>query len=201
MGTPDEVLAFWLDECTPADWYKSDPVFDAKIKDKFGPTWKQATEGALGLWLTYPSGTLAYIILTDQFPRNMFRDQGRAFETDDLARAAAKMAIERHWDMKIDEPARQFFYLPLMHAENLCDQDRAVRLIHTRMPQSGAANAPHAQAHRQIIRDFGRFPYRNAALGRRSTEAEQEFLASGGYGGVFKSIQNTENLSDIVEAD
>lgn len=199
MVTPDQVLAFWLDECAPSDWYKSDPVFDAKIRDKFQAAWQEAKEGALGLWLTYPSGTLAYIILTDQFPRNMFRDSAAAFDTDDLARAAAKMAIERHWDMKIDEPARQFFYLPLMHAENLCDQDRAVRLIHTRMPDTGAQNAPHAQAHRQIIRDFGRFPYRNAALGRRSTQAEQDFLDAGGYGTVIKAVQNCDKLSDVPQ--
>ena len=199
MVTPDQVLAFWLDECAPRDWYNSDSAFDATIRDKFQAVWQGATEGALGLWLTYPSGTLAYIILTDQFPRNMFRDQPVAFDTDDLARAAAKMAIERHWDMKIDEPARQFFYLPLMHAENLCDQDRAVRLIHTRMPDAGAENAPHAQAHRQIIRDFGRFPYRNAALGRRNTQAEQDFLDAGGYGAVIKALQNSDKLTDVPQ--
>lgn len=187
MVTPEEVLAFWLDECAPADWYKSDPALDAKIRDKFLTTWQQATEGALGLWLTYPSGTLAYIILTDQFPRNMFRDSGQAFETDGIARAAAKMAIDRKWDMRIDEPARQFFYLPLMHAENLCDQDRAVRLIHTRMPEHGHNNRDHACAHRAVIRDFGRFPYRNEALGRKTTPAEQEFLDAGGYGAAIRA--------------
>ncbi len=200
MVSPEEVLAFWLDECAPKDWYKSDPAFDARIKEKFLPTWQVATEGSLGLWLTYPSGTLAYIILTDQFPRNMFRGTGQAYDTDDLARAAAKMAIDRQWDMRIDEPARQFFYLPLMHAENLCDQDRAVRLIHTRMPKSGAMNAPHAKAHRQIIRDFGRFPYRNEALARRTTDLEKDFLDAGGYGTVISEIQNLDNLSHVSKA-
>jgi uncharacterized protein (DUF924 family) len=185
--TAEDVLAFWLDECSPDDWYKSDAEFDAEIRDRFLSTWQDATEGALGLWLTYPSGALAYIILTDQFPRNMFRDTGQAFATDGLARAAAKMAIERHWDMKIDEPARQFFYLPLMHAENLCDQDRAVRLIHTRMPQTGANNRDHACAHRAVIRDFGRFPYRNTALSRKTTPTEQAFLDAGGYGAAIRA--------------
>ncbi|MEJ8560332.1 DUF924 family protein [Yoonia sp. GPGPB17] len=189
MASPEEVLAFWLDECAPADWYKSDPALDAKIRDKFEKTWQEAADGALSLWLTYPSGTLAYIILTDQFPRNMFRDSGKAFETDGIARAAAKMAIDRKWDMKIDEPARQFFYLPLMHAENLCDQDRAVRLIHTRMPEHGANNVDHACAHRAVIRDFGRFPYRNDALGRKTTPAEQAFLEAGGYGAAIRAQQ------------
>ena len=189
MVAPEEVLAFWLDECTPADWYKSDPALDAKIRDRFLTTWQQAADGALSLWLTYPSGTLAYIILTDQFPRNMSRDSSDAFATDGIARAAAKMAIDRKWDMKIDEPARQFFYLPLMHAENLCDQDRAVRLIHTRMPEHGANNRDHACAHRAVIRDFGRFPYRNDALGRRTTPAEQAFLDAGGYGAAIRAQQ------------
>ncbi len=190
MVTPEEVLAFWLDECSPADWYKSDPAFDAVILDRFGQAWQEATEGALGLWLTYPSGTLAYIILTDQFPRNMFRGSAKAFATDELARAAAKMAIDRKWDLKIDEPSRQFFYLPLMHAENLCDQDRAVRLIHTRMPESGENNRDHACAHRSVIRDFGRFPYRNDALGRKTTPAEQVFLDAGGYGAAIRAQQS-----------
>ncbi|HEV8036766.1 DUF924 family protein [Yoonia sp.] len=189
MVTPEEVLAFWLDECTPADWYKSDPAFDALIRDRFGVAWQEATEGAYGLWLTYPSGVLAYIILTDQFPRNMFRGKREAFATDGIARAAAKMAIARDWDMKIDEPARQFFYLPLMHAENLSDQDRAVRLIHTRMPEHGAGNRDHACAHRAVIRDFGRFPYRNDALGRKTTPAEQAFLDRGGYGAAYRAQQ------------
>jgi uncharacterized protein (DUF924 family) len=190
VATPQEVLAFWLDECSPADWYRSDPDFDAKIRDRFLSTWQEATEGALGLWLTYPSGTLAYIILTDQFPRNMFRSHRDAFATDHLALATAKMAIERRWDEKIDEPARQFFYLPLMHAENLCDQDRAVRLIHSRMPETGEDNQDHACAHRAVIRDFGRFPYRNDALGRKTTASEQEFLDAGGYGAAIRAQQS-----------
>ena len=188
---PRDVLDFWLDECSPADWYKADPVLDARITERFGAAWQSATEGALSLWLTYASGTLAYIILTDQFPRNMFRDDARAFSTDHLSRAAAKVAIDKGWDLKIEEPGRQFFYLPLMHSENLCDQDRAVRLIHTRMPEHGAGNVLHARAHRSVIRDFGRFPYRNAALGRRTTAAEQAFLDAGGYGATLRAQQET----------
>lgn len=190
MSQADEVLAFWLDECTPADWYKSDPAFDALIADRFQALWQSATEGALGLWLTHASGTLAYIILTDQFPRNMFRGQAAAFSTDLLGLAAAKMAIDRNWDMKIAEPARQFFYLPLMHSERLSDQDRAVRLFHSRMPETGHTNSDHARAHRAIIRDFGRFPYRNDALGRRTSPAEQAFLDAGGYGAALRRVQS-----------
>jgi uncharacterized protein (DUF924 family) len=189
--SPVQVLAFWLDECVQADWYKSEAEFDAEIRDRFLTIWQQVAEGSLGLWLTYPTGALAYIILTDQFPRNMFRGTGEAFATDDLARAAAKMAIERSWDMKVDEPVRQFFYLPLMHAENLCDQDRAVRLIHTRMPETGSSSRDHACAHRAVIRNYGRFPYRNKALGRKTTSAEQLFLDSGGYGSAIRAQLET----------
>ncbi len=192
MKTAQDVLAFWLDEVDEADWYRQDDDLDAKIRDTFLETWERAAEGHLGLWLTCASETLAYIILTDQFPRNMFREDGKAFSTDALSRAAAKMAIDRDWDLRIDAPGRQFFYLPLMHSENLADQDRAVRLFHTRMPDSGAANLDHARAHRAIIRNYGRFPYRNAALDRATTQAEAAFMADGGYGTMLKQVQSAQ---------
>lgn len=187
--TPEDVLAFWLDELTPADWYKSDDALDTEIRERFERAWHGAMEGERGLWLTYPSGSLAYIILMDQFPRNMFRFGAQAFASDQAALAAAKAAIDKGWDMKIDEPARQFFYLPLMHAENLADQDRAVRLIASRMPEHGAKNLPHAKVHREIIRRYGRFPYRNEALGRRITGPEREFMDMGGYGTILRELQ------------
>jgi uncharacterized protein (DUF924 family) len=188
MVTPDDVLRFWLDEVGPAGWYKASEALDAEVRERFLAAWENAREGAHGLWLTYPNGMLAYVILTDQFPRNMFRDDARAFATDQQALAAGKVAINRGWDMRIDEPARQFFYLPLMHSENLCDQERCVRLMCERMPEHGAQNLTHARAHREVIRQFGRFPYRNAALERRSTAQEQAFEAEGGYGGTLRRI-------------
>ena len=94
--------------------------------------------------------------------------------------------------MRIDEPARQFFYLPLMHSENLCDQDRCVRLICERMPGEGGSNLLHARAHREVIRRFGRFPHRNAALGRASSASEAAFLKAGGYGGVVRDLQKAD---------
>ena len=186
---PEEILEFWLDRVGPEGWYRQDEAIDAEIRERFGTSWKQARAGGCSLWLTYPSGTLAYLILTDQFPRNMFRGNARSFSTDRAALAAAKMAIAQGWDVKIDEPARQFFYLPLMHSENLADQDRCVRLILTRMPRTGEPNLLHARAHRRIIRRFGRFPYRNAALGRPDRQAEIEFMAQGGYGKVLNEIR------------
>ncbi|MCG7492141.1 DUF924 family protein [Thalassobius sp. Cn5-15] len=187
--TPEEVLTFWLDEVGEKSWYLSDAELDAKITARFGEAWQAARAGRFGMWLTYPSGALAYIILLDQFPRNMFRGSGQAFATDAKALAAAKIAIDHHWDMKIDAPARQFFYLPLMHSENLCDQERCVRMMKERMPQQGGSNLLHAKAHRKVIRDFGRFPYRNAALGRHNTPHERAFLAESGYGDVVRELQ------------
>ena len=188
MIGPEEVLSFWLDEVGPEGWYKQDDALDARISEKFRQAWDGAREGRYSLWLTYPSGVLAYIVLTDQFPRNMFRGSRQAFATDRAALAAAKAAIAKGWDLKIDEPARQFFYLPLMHSENLCDQDRCVRLMCERMPEAGASNLLHARAHRAVIREFGRFPYRNEALSRTPTDPEIEFIETGGYGRMVREL-------------
>lgn len=189
MSKPEEILAFWLDEVGPAGWYNVDPELDALILKRFLSDWTRARSGALSLWLTYPSGTLAYIILTDQFPRNMFRGASTAFATDAISLAAAKMAIERGWDLRIDEPARSFFYMPLMHSESLADQERCVRLIMTRLPEGGEQSLLHAKAHREIIRRFGRFPFRNEALSRTTQGPEAAFLAGGGYGAIVRELQ------------
>ena len=181
MASPEEILSYWLDEVGESGWYKGSSELDAEIRDRFEADWDRAMEGTYALWLTYPSGMLAYIILTDQFPRNMFRDTGKAFSSDRLALAAAKVAISRGWDMKIDGMARQFFYMPLMHSECLVDQDRCVRLMKERMPDGGAANLSHARAHREVIRQFGRFPTRNVALARATTPPEAVFVEQGGY--------------------
>ncbi|MGV6847207.1 MAG: DUF924 family protein [Marinibacterium sp.] len=189
MVGADEVLSFWLDEVGPEGWYKQDDTLDETIRTRFETAWAAAAEGTYSLWLTYPSGALAYIILTDQFSRNMFRGSAQAFATDRAAIAAAKAAIHKGWDMRIDEPARQFFYMPLMHSENLCDQDRCVRLIIDRMPQSGQSTLLHARAHREVIRQFGRFPYRNKALARSDTLLEGDYVSSGGYGRTLRELQ------------
>ena len=191
MATPDEILAFWLDEVGEDGWYRQDEALDATIRDRFLPVWDEAMEGRFGLWLTHSAGVLAYIVLMDQFPRNMFRGDARSFASDGIARAAAKQAIHRGWDLRIDAPARQFFYLPLMHSENLSDQDRCVRLMKERLPDS-PSNLLHARAHREVIRRFGRFPYRNAALGRSDTAAEKAFAAEGGYGAILRGLEARE---------
>ncbi|MGR3540654.1 MAG: DUF924 family protein [Hasllibacter sp.] len=182
-----EVLAFWLDEVGPDGWYAGGEALDARVRRRFQDLWHRATAGALSLWLSYPSGALAYCVLTDQLPRNMFRGTARAFATDGIARAAACMAVDRKWDLRIDPPARQFFYLPFEHSEAISDQDRAVRLFKQRMPEA-ADNLLHARAHREVIRRFGRFPHRNDALGRETTPDERAWLDAGGYGRTVREL-------------
>ena len=188
MTEPADVLAFWLDEVGPKGWYNADAALDETIRERFGETWELGRRGGLSSWLAHASDTLAFLIVMDQFPRNMFREDSRAFATDKVALAAAKCAVNKGWDMRVEEPQRQFFYLPMMHSENLCDQDRCVRLMLTRMPETGAPNLLHAKVHREVIRRFGRFPYRNAALSRKSTLPEQAFSEEGGYGAILQKL-------------
>lgn len=192
MVNPEEILSYWIDEIGPEGWYKGGEALDAEIRERFADEWHRTMQGTNALWLTYASGTLAYIILTDQFSRNMFRDTPRSFASDLIACAAAKAAISKGWDMKIDGMARQFFYMPLMHSESLSDQDRCVRLMQDRMPDRGAANLLHARAHREVIRLFGRFPTRNAILSRENTKAEQAFLDEGGYGKALAAVSEDQ---------
>ena len=188
MVTPEQVLTYWVDEVGPAGWYSGGDALDAEVREKFAATWQEARAGACGLWLTSPVGTLGYIVLTDQLSRNMHRGKAEAFETDKSARAATKIAIERDWDLRIAEPVRQFFYMPLMHSENLIDQDRCCRLMKSRMPEGGLESLRHARAHRDIIRKFGRFPFRNQALGRKTTSAEAAWIESVGYAGALRGV-------------
>ncbi len=187
MRTPDEVLGYWLDELGPKGWYAGGDAVDEDVRKRFGATWDAAVKGGLGMWLSYAAGTLAYIIVTDQFPRNMFRGTGAAYSTDRLARAAAQVALDHGWDMKIDPPARQFFYMPFEHSECLTDQDHAVRLMKDRMDDPELLL--HARAHRDIIRSFGRFPFRNDHLGRTTTVSEAAFLTAGGYPAKVKALK------------
>ncbi|MEM7711165.1 MAG: DUF924 family protein [Pseudomonadota bacterium] len=184
---PNEILRFWLEDCGPDDWYKQDDALDAAIRDRFEETWAVAAKGGLDDWWTPPEWCLAFLILTDQFPRNMFRGQAKAFSTDEIALRTAKWAIERGIDLRIDGPARQFFYLPLGHSEYITDQHRAVRLVATRL--DAPETLLHAQAHREVIRRFGRFPHRNEVLGRAMRGGEAAFLADGGYGAVVRELK------------
>ena len=188
MVRPDEVTEYWLG-LGEAAWYKADDAVDETIRSRFGTAWEAARAGGLTDWPETPLGALAYLILTDQFPRNMFRGDARSFATDARALAAAEAAIAADRDLSVPEPERQFFYLPYMHSEELAHQDRGLALIADRMPETGAGNLLHGRVHREIIRRFGRFPYRNAALGRSDTAEERAFLDEGGYGAVLREIE------------
>lgn len=186
-GRVDEVLDFWIDEVGPQGWYAVDDGLDAAIRARFGALWDEGLAGGLRQWLCAPRACLALVILLDQFPRNMFRASARAFASDHAALAAAKAAIGRGFDHRIPGDARQFFYLPLMHSEALADQERSVRLILINFGRT--CSLVHARAHRDVIRRFGRFPYRNAALGRATRPQEQAFLDAGGYQAAMRAIE------------
>lgn len=189
IATPSEVRDYWLKELTPKDWYIASDVVDREITRRFLTTWQAARDAKCHDWLLTPEDLLSFIILCDQFSRNMFRGQAAAFATDGMCLTATARAIEKGWDFQVAEPERQFIYMPLMHSEKLADQDLAIELFSTRMPETGALSHDHTLAHRYVIEEFGRFPYRNAALGRETTPEEQEFLDAGGYGFAVRHIQ------------
>ena len=182
MADPIDVLDFWLDEVGPDGWYSGGDALDAECRNRFEDLWQAAFDRGLEHWVDGAVGTLAYIILCDQLARNIHRGDANAFVTDVQARAAARMALDKGWDMAAPEPERQFFYMPFMHSEEVSDQTLSVTLFMGKMPDSGADRLIHAKAHQAVIARFGRFPFRNAALGRASTADEAQFMADGGYG-------------------
>jgi uncharacterized protein (DUF924 family) len=188
MDDPVAVLDFWLGEVGPEGWYAGGEALDAECRERFADLWQAAHDGGLDHWVEGAAPTLAFLILTDQLPRNMHRGKALAFATDPLALAAARRAVDAGWDMDAPEPERQFFYLPFEHSEDPADQALAVRLMTERLPLDPDMTL-HARAHQDIITRFGRFPFRNAALGRVSTPDEQAFLAEGGYSAVVRALQ------------
>lgn len=188
MSDPVQVLDFWLGEIGPEGWYAGTQEIDDAIAVQFGDLWQALHDGGLEHWVGGTAGTLAYLIVADQFSRNIHRGSARAFATDDKALAAARLAVEQGWDLGAPEPDRQFFYLPFEHSEALADQDFCIRLMEERLA-SEPGNLLHARAHREVIARFGRFPFRNAALGRDSTPDEAAFLADGGYAAVVRALE------------
>jgi len=193
---PAAVLSSWFGtqnadgraaDATAARWFKKDPAFDQTLRERFGALHEAIVNGQREAWLETPQGALAYIIVLDQFSRNMFRDGPGMFAADDQALAVAKAAIDQGWDRQLALAERTFLYMPLMHSEQLADQDRCVELFASlRDELDGAArervgqNHHYAVMHRDIVAQWGRFPHRNALLGRESTPEEIAFLKQPG---------------------
>jgi uncharacterized protein (DUF924 family) len=179
VKSADEVLAFWT-KAGPDKWYEKDDAFDRAIRDNFLPTYAAAADGRLTPWEQEPDSALALVIVLDQFPRNMFRGSPRAWAADELARNVADAAIAQGFDQAIGKELRAFFYLPLMHSENIEDQELCVELCRALGNEN---NLKYAELHADVIRRFGRFPHRSPVLGRETTPEEKAYLDSGGFAG------------------
>lgn len=187
MSDPVEVLDFWIGEIGPEGWYAGTEEVDDACATRFTELLEALRGGGLEHWIDGPAGALAYIVIADQFARNIHRGDALSFATDAQALAAARKAFDQGWDLDVPEPERQFFYMPFEHSEDAGDQALAVQLMDERMPSQPEMRL-HARAHQESIRRFGRFPGRNAALGRASTPEEEEFLAAGGYPALVRQM-------------
>jgi len=174
MTDPREVLDFWFSPEVEENWFQPSPALDAEITERFGALLEKAVKGGLAEWEAIADGALALVILLDQFPRNMFRDSPRAFASDGLALGVAGRAIEQGHDLAVPIERRVFFYLPLEHSEAIEDQNRCCALTAERCDIGNYLD--YAERHRAVIERFGRFPHRNAVLGRQSTQEEIEYL-------------------------
>jgi uncharacterized protein (DUF924 family) len=171
------ILHFWFQEISPAQWWKADPAFDELITQWFADVHRQASRSELFEWRTDPGGRLAEVIVLDQFSRNMYRGNGRAFENDALALALAQEAVAGKADAALTTDERIFLYMPYMHSESKVIHQVAERLFREGTPPS---NYDFELRHKAIIDRFDRYPHRNAALGRESTAEEVAFLAGSG---------------------
>lgn len=184
---PEEVLEFWR-TAGERRWFTRDDAFDAECSSRFLQAHHAAARREFEHWMEKVESALALLILLDQIPRNVFRNSAHAYATDGLARHYARCAIDAGFDSRIEAELRTFFYLPFEHSEDLADQERALALYRN-MPGDNADR--WARIHHDIIRRFGRFPRRNAALGRESTPEEQAFLDGGGFAGSGESTKRS----------
>ena len=171
----DAILRFWFDEVGEDRWFAKDAKLDLAIADRFGKLRADVLASRAAGWRDTPDMLLAAIILLDQFSRNMFRGTSRSFEADPLALELAKLALDRGWTGREPPERRQFFLMPLMHSEDIADQQRSVAEFEV----IGGLNLRFAQLHQDQIARFGRFPGRNRALGRVSTLEERDVIAAG----------------------
>ena len=175
----DAILTFWFGDSNAEDygqdraaWFTKDAAFDAEITKRFERVIEAAARGQLDMMAQSPEGAVALVVVLDQFPRNVYRNEARAFEYDAHALRIAKQAIEQGFDRQVIPVMRKFLYLPFEHSENLADQERALELF----AALSEKDLDWAQKHHAIIKRFGRFPHRNGALGRINTPQEKEFL-------------------------
>jgi uncharacterized protein (DUF924 family) len=193
--TPEKLLQFWFAPHPPQEgsteeiytyrpqWFVKSAHFDQEVKENFLQVWEVGRQGKLRAWEETPEGVLALVLLFDQMPRNMFRDQAASFETDPQALQLSKQAILNEFDLDLHPVQRWFLYMPFEHSENLRDQDISIELfaeLQTQLPDSQVLE--YAERHRRIIARFGRFPHRNKILQRKSTPEELEFLKTPGSG-------------------
>lgn len=183
ISSATDIIAFWRD-AGPARWFAHDPDFDRAIAARFGEAHLAAARGALAAWEDSADGALALVILVDQFPRNLYRGSAHAFATDAMAREVTGRALARGFDQAFDPPLRQFFYLPFQHHEDRRAQARGVALYEQLVIDGGDPRGlDYARLHAELIARFGRFPHRNAVMGRLSTPQETAYLAEGGFAG------------------
>lgn len=183
-----EVLDFWFGrEGDPEygqfrnEWFRKDPDFDARVTEQFADLYEEAAAGSLDGWRDDAASCLALVIVLDQFPRNMFRGDGRTHAEDDRALEASRYAVEHALDRELPAFQRMFLYMPFMHSESVEDQRRSVELFERLAGEEGAPDVvSYAVAHRDIVEQFGRFPHRNEILGRETTPEEAVFLTKEG---------------------
>ena len=176
-ATIEDVLHFWFEEITPEHWFKKDDAFDDSIRTRFEPTIVAALSARLDYWADSADGCLALILVLDQFTRNIYRDTPRAFSGDEMALALSLRCVDRDFIAHDNGPWRHFMLMPMMHSEDITIQDRSLPLFET---LTNPRTYEYAVKHRDIVARFGRFPHRNAILGRPSSEEELAFLTQPG---------------------
>jgi len=168
-----DVIKYWFSEKSRQHWFSSTPEIDNEIKQRYEQLWINAASGKLNDWQDSPQGCLALIIILDQFPLNMFRDEAKSFQTEELAVEVALKAIDNGYDEILNTEELLFLFMPLMHSENLEHQNMQVKLF-----EKYDFNDEYSKHHRDIVKRFGRFPHRNEILGRMSTMVELDYLLS-----------------------
>lgn len=173
--SPESIIDFWYSDRVKLQWFNSTPELDDEIREHYELLWHNAAKGNYNDWCETAVGSLALVIILDQFPLNMFRGKPESFKTESQAVEFAKLAVEKEHDKSLPKDKLAFLYMPLMHSENLDDQDLSVRLFEQADLKEHARFANH---HRDIVRRFGRFPHRNAILQRTSSQDELDYLNS-----------------------